>query len=457
MLKAIYILKSDYENNEFKAKLNSKLPQSVTFLPISFDNKDNFRVFSLDEAINLLKNQKENELIKAIIAKFDSIKDKFIIVVGSGDELLDTLIAKNLNAPFLLSDKTAYKAGFLGFKSFTNIDDIATLESNYITPLKFETLLYQKAVQKPKIVVLPESDDDRVLKACDILLSSKAVSITLLGDRDKIDKRAKDLGLNLAKANIINPDKSELIDEFATTLYELRKNKGLELDQAKELIKDRTYFGTMLVYKGLANAMVSGANTTTAQTIRPALQFIKTKPGVSSVSGSFIMCVNGQIHFYADCAIIPNPTPKDLATTAISTAQIAREFGFEPKIAMLSYSTGDSGSGASVDSVIEATKILKELDPSLDVEGPIQFDAAVDSVVAAKKLPNSKVAGNANVFIFPDLNSGNICYKAVQRSSNALAIGPILQGLNKPINDLSRGCLVDDIINTILISAIQGE
>ncbi|MCR8696691.1 MULTISPECIES: phosphate acetyltransferase [Campylobacter] len=457
MLKAIYVLKSDYENSEFKAKLNDKLPDSVTFLPISLDNQDNLRVFNPDEAISLLENAKENELIKAIMAKFDSIKDKFIVVVGCDNELLDLLIVKNLNAPFLLSKKSLYKAKLLGFTCLSDIDEIRTIQSNYITPLKFETLLYQKAAQKQKIVVLPESDDNRVLKACDALLSSNAVAIILLGDKDKIDKRAKDLGLNLTKANIINPATSEFVDEFATTLYELRKNKGLSLDSAKELIKDRTYFGTMLVYKGLANAMVSGASTTTAQTIRPALQFIKTKPGVSSVSGSFIMCVNGQIHFYADCAIIPNPTPKDLATTAISTALLAREFGFNPKIAMLSYSTGDSGSGVSVDAIIEATKILKELDPGLDVEGPIQFDAAIDKEVAAKKLPNSKVAGSANVFIFPDLNSGNICYKAVQRTSNALAVGPILQGLNKPINDLSRGCLVDDIINTVLISAIQGD
>ncbi|MDL0094940.1 phosphate acetyltransferase [Campylobacter vicugnae] len=457
MLKAIYIFKNDYENSEFRAKLNSKFAQSVTFLPISFDNQDNFRVFSPDEAINLLQNGKENELIKAVMAKFDSIKAEFIIVVGSGDELLDSMLARNLNAPFLLSKQNAHKAKLLGFKSICDIDEISNLQSNYITPIKFETLLYQKAAQKPKTVVLPESDDDRILKACDILLRSNAVSITLLGDKGQISQRANELGLNLDKANIINPATSDLIDEFATTLYELRKSKGMELEKAKELIKDRTYFGTMLVYKGLANAMVSGASTTTAQTIRPALQFVKTKPGVTSVSGSFIMCVNGQIHFYADCAIMPNPTPKDLAGAAIATAATAREFGFEPKVAMLSYSTGDSGSGPSVDTIIEATNLLKELDPSLDVEGPIQFDAAIDPVVAAKKLPNSKVAGSANVFIFPDLNCGNICYKAVQRTANALAIGPILQGLNKPINDLSRGCLVEDIVNTALISAIQGE
>ncbi|MDL0105359.1 phosphate acetyltransferase [Campylobacter vicugnae] len=457
MLKAIYIFKNDYENSEFRAKLNSKFAQSVTFLPISFDNQDNFRVFSPDEAINLLQNGKENELIKAVMAKFDSIKAEFIIVVGSGDELLDSVLARNLNAPFLLSKQNAHKAKLLGFKSICDIDEINNLQSNYITPIKFETLLYQKVAQKPKRVVLPESDDDRILKACDILLRSNAVGITLLGDKGQISQRANELGLNLDKADIINPATSDLIDEFATTLYELRKSKGMELAQAKELIKDRTYFGTMLVYKGLANAMVSGASTTTAQTIRPALQFVKTKPGVTSVSGSFIMCANGQIHFYADCAIMPNPTPKDLAGAAIATAATAREFGFEPKVAMLSYSTGDSGSGPSVDTIIEATKILKELDPSLDVEGPIQFDAAIDPVVAAKKLPNSKVAGSANVFIFPDLNCGNICYKAVQRTANALAIGPILQGLNKPINDLSRGCLVEDIVNTALISAIQGE
>lgn len=455
MLKSIYILKSDYENDEFRDVLSSKFSQGVTILPISDDGE--FKVFTLNEAITLLNSGKENELIKAVMDKFSSIKAEFIIIIGSGDELLDSLLARNLNAPFLLSNQTAYKAKLLGFKSLKSIDEIKNIQSNYITPLKFETLLYQKAAQKPKTVVLPESDDDRILKACDILLRSNAVGITLLGDKGQISQRANELGLNLDKADIINPANSELIDEFATTLYELRKSKGMELEKAKELIKDRTYFGTMLVYKGLASAMVSGASTTTAQTIRPALQFIKTKPGVTSVSGSFIMCANGQIHFYADCAIMPNPSPSDLAGVAIATAATAREFGFEPKVAMLSYSTGDSGSGPSVDAIIEATKILKELDPSLDVEGPIQFDAAIDPVVAAKKLPNSKVAGNANVFIFPDLNCGNICYKAVQRTANALAIGPILQGLNKPINDLSRGCLVEDIVNTALISAIQGE
>ena len=455
MLKSIYILKSDYENDEFRDVLSSKFSQGVTILPISDD--DEFKVFTLNEAITLLNLGKENELIKAVMDKFSSIKAEFIIIIGSGDELLDSLLARNLNAPFLLSNQTAYKAKLLGFKSLKSIDEIKNTQSNYITPLKFETLLYQKAAQKPKTVVLPESDDDRILKACDILLRSNAVGITLLGDKGQISQRASELGLNLDKADIINPANSELLEEFATTLYELRKSKGMELEKAKELIKDRTYFGTMLVYKGLASAMVSGASTTTAQTIRPALQFVKTKPGVTSVSGSFIMCANGQIHFYADCAIMPNPSPSDLAGVAIATAATAREFGFEPKVAMLSYSTGDSGSGPSVDAIIEATKILKELDPSLDVEGPIQFDAAIDPVVAAKKLPNSKVAGSANVFIFPDLNCGNICYKAVQRTANALAIGPILQGLNKPINDLSRGCLVEDIVNTVLISAIQGE
>ncbi|WP_086242694.1 phosphate acetyltransferase [Campylobacter devanensis] len=455
MLKSIYILKSDYENGEFRDVLSSKFSQGVTILPISDDGE--FKVFTLNEAITLLNSGKENELIKAVMDKFSSIKAEFIIIIGSGDELLDSLLARNLNAPFLLSNQTAYKAKLLGFKSLKSIDEIKNTQSNYITPLKFETLLYQKAAQKLKTVVLPESDDDRVLKACDILLNSGAISLILLGDENDINKRTNELGLNLSKAKIINPANSELLEEFATTLYDLRKSKGMELEKAKELIKDRTYFGTMLVYKGLASAMVSGASTTTAQTIRPALQFIKTKPGVTSVSGSFIMCANGQIHFYADCAIMPNPTPKDLAGAAIATAATAREFGFEPKVAMLSYSTGDSGSGPSVDAIIEATKILKELDPSLDVEGPIQFDAAIDPVVATKKLPNSKVAGNANVFIFPDLNCGNICYKAVQRTANALAIGPILQGLNKPINDLSRGCLVEDIVNTALISAIQGE
>lgn len=318
-------------------------------------------------------------------------------------------------------------------------------------------MLFDRAKSNLKTVVLPESNDDRVLKAAQILLENEAVNIILLGEKINIEERAKFLNLNLEKAVIINTKDNAYKDDFTNTLYELRKSKGMELEKAKSLMEDRTYFGTMLVYKGVADAMVSGASTTTAQTIRPALQFIKMKPGISNVSGSFIVCLDTKTQIYADCAITPNPTTDQLANIAISTAKTAKNFGLDPKVAMLSYSTGDSGCGEDVDFIIEATKKAKELDPNLKIEGPIQFDAAVDKAVAAKKLPNSAVAGNANTFIFPNLNCGNICYKAVQRTANAIAIGPILQGLNKPVNDLSRGCLVEDIVNTVLISAIQSQ
>ena len=229
----------------------------------------------------------------------------------------------------------------------------------------------------------------------------------------------------------------------------------MSLEQAKELILDKTYFGTMMVHTGLADAMVSGASTNTADTVRPAFQIIKTTPDNPLVSSSFIMCMGEEILIYADCAVIPNPDPNALAHIAIASAKSAIEFGIEPKIALLSYATGNSGVGADVELVKEAKSIINELEPSLKVEGPIQYDAAIDMAVAAKKLPNSDVAGCANVFIFPNLNSGNIGYKIAQRSGHCIAIGPILQGLKKPVNDLSRGCLVDDIINTVLITAIQ--
>ena len=228
----------------------------------------------------------------------------------------------------------------------------------------------------------------------------------------------------------------------------------MDLQTAQNLVRDISYFGTMLVYRGIADGMVSGASTTTAQTIRPALQIIKTSPGVSVVSGSFFICLDTSVMLFADCAITPNPTPEQLAQIALSSALCARSFEMEPCVAMLSYSTGQSGSGESVEATKEATNLAKNLG-GFSVDGPIQFDAAIDEIVARKKMPNSPVAGKANVFIFPDLNCGNIAYKAVQRTAGALAVGPILQGLKKPINDLSRGCLVKDVINTILITAIQ--
>lgn len=461
MLKSIYVLNKDFKNEEFRKKLlesTAKMFHNVTiFYPIECENVKNCNTgVKKDEAIANLTSNNKKALLKNIMDKFDSISSDFIIVVGGVLKILDNELAKHLNSPFLFSKENSYKSAVFDFTTIKSIDEIFTATSNCITPLRFENVLYKKSSSNIKTVVLPESDDDRILKASQILLTSKAVKLILLGDKNSIEDKAKSLNLNLAGATIIDLNNNEFSEDFSNTLYELRKEKGIDLNKAKELMLDRTYFGTMLVYKNIANAMVSGASTTTAQTIRPALQFIKMKKGVSTVSGSFIMCLDTKIQFFADCAITPNPTKEQLAGIALSTAITAKGFGLEPKIAMLSYSTGDSGTGDDVEFVIEATNILKNLDPNLAVEGPIQFDAAVDKKVAAKKLPNSKVAGDANIFIFPDLNCGNICYKAVQRSANAVAIGPILQGLNKPVNDLSRGCSVDDIVNTVLISAIQG-
>ena len=328
----------------------------------------------------------------------------------------------------------------------------------------FSADLLSRARALKRVVVLPESDDERVLKAASKVLEIDGAKIILLGKKDEILARGG--SLELSKAQFIDISTSEYFDDFASTLFELRKAKGMSQAEAKELILRPEYFGTMLVYKGIAHAMVSGAKTTTADTIRPALQFVKMKDGISTVSGAFVMVLGGasekdenekneRVWFFADCAITPRPSTEQLAGIALSTANTAKSFGYEPKVAFLSYSTGDSAKGEMIDFVKEALEIAQKAAPDIAMDGPMQFDAAVDSKVAKSKIPNSKVAGQANVFIFPDLNCGNITYKAVQRSANALAIGPILQGLKKPVNDLSRGCSVDDIVNTVLISALQ--
>nr|WP_321313765.1 phosphate acetyltransferase [uncultured Campylobacter sp.] len=328
----------------------------------------------------------------------------------------------------------------------------------------FSADLLSRARALKRVVVLPESDDERVLKAASKVLEIDGAKIILLGKKDEILARGG--SLELSGVQFIDISTSEYFDDFASTLFELRKAKGMSQAEAKELILRPEYFGTMLVYKGIAHAMVSGAKTTTADTIRPALQFVKMKDGISTVSGAFVMVLGGasekdesekneRVWFFADCAITPRPSTEQLAGIALSTANTAKSFGYEPKVAFLSYSTGDSAKGEMIDFVKEALEIAQKAAPDIAMDGPMQFDAAVDSKVAKSKKPNSKVAGQANVFIFPDLNCGNITYKAVQRSANALAIGPILQGLKKPVNDLSRGCSVDDIVNTVLISALQ--
>ncbi|MCD8213285.1 MAG: phosphate acetyltransferase [Campylobacter sp.] len=413
-------------------------------------------------------NGKEKEFFLNLIDKFENQKaqNDFIIVVGCagfsvfGANELNLKIAKNLNCPVFAPDNfKALKALSPNSKLVISgdIDEILSLggKQEIVTPYKFENILINRAKSLRRSVVLPESNDERVLKASNILLAQGAVDIVLLGDPADIEKKSKELGLNLAKARIINPENNEYLKAFADKIFELRKAKGVSEEQARQMAQDKVYFATMLVNEGIVSAMVSGASMSTADTIRPALQIIKTKPQSKIVSGLFFIALEEEILLYADCAIMPNPNADELANIAVSSAQTAAQFGISPRVAMLSYSTANSGSGPDVEFVKLAAQKALELEPNLKLAAPIQYDAAVDIDVAAKKMPNSDVAGRANVFIFPNLNCANICYKAVQRSANAIAVGPVLQGLKKPINDLSRGCLVEDIVNTVLISAIQ--
>ena len=326
-----------------------------------------------------------------------------------------------------------------------------------VTPLMFEYQLIERAKTNRRHVVLPEGKDDRILRATEILLRRGVADITLLGDHVAIEESASSLGLDLAGASIINPATYGSRAEFADEYFQLRRHKGVTEEVARDTMLDVSYFGTMMVHLGLADAMVSGAAHTTGHTIRPALEFIRTRPGCSIVSSVFFMCLPQSVLVYGDCAIVPNPTPEQLADIAISSADTAKTMGVEPCVAMLSYSTGESGRGDDVDRVREATHLAQQLRPELLIDGPMQYDAAVDPGVGKLKSPNSKVAGRATVLIFPDLNTGNNTYKAVQRSSGAVAVGPVLQGLNKPVNDLSRGCTVTDIVNTVAITAVQAQ
>ena len=334
---------------------------------------------------------------------------------------------------------------------------IITFRPSGITPRMFQYQLVEWAKSSKKHIVLPEGTDERILKAAARLLNQGIVELTLLGKAKDIQAIIKrlDIQLDPDTLRIVNPADDAYYNDYVNTLYELRKNKNVNMEMARDLMTDVSYFGTMMVYKGHADGMVSGAVHTTQHTIRPALQFIKTKPGISVVSSVFFMCLHDRVSVFGDCAVNPNPTAEQLAEIAISSAESSMRFGIEPRVAMLSYSSGTSGEGEEVEKVRRATEIVKTKRPELKVEGPIQYDAAVDPVIGSSKLPGSKVAGRASVLIFPDLNTGNNTYKAVQRETGALAIGPMLQGLNKPVNDLSRGCTVDDIFNTVIITAIQ--
>jgi len=340
-------------------------------------------------------------------------------------------------------------------------DKIIKTKTTTITPKMFESQLLQRAKVDRQHIVLPEGEDARILRAAEILLRREVVDVTLVGNEEKVRKKISVLGLHLEDAKIIEPKKSPLFEEYARTYFELRKSKGITLDSSVDIMADCNYYGTMMIYKGDADGMVSGAVHTTADTIRPAFQFIKTTPGCSVVSSVLLMCLSDRVLAYGDCAVNPDPTADQLAEIALSSARTAQLFGIIPRVAMLSYSSGKSGKGRQVEKVRRATEIAQEKAvvswPDLEIEGPIQYDAAVDPIVAKAKMPDSSVAGRATVFIFPDLNTGNNTYKAVQRSAGAVVIGPILQGLKKPVNDLSRGCLVPDIVNTVAITAVQAQ
>jgi phosphate acetyltransferase len=340
-------------------------------------------------------------------------------------------------------------------------EKVITTRTTIVTPKMFEFNLIQKARAHKQHIVLPEGEEDRILQAAETLLRREVVDITLLGDADAIRQKTSHLGLRLNSAEIVTPSKSALIDDYARTYLDLRRHKGITLDNAFDLMSDANFFGTMMIYKGHAKGMVSGAVHSTAATIRPAFEIIKCKPGFSIVSSVFFMCLADKVLVYGDCAVNPNPTAEQLAEIALTSAQTAMSFGIRPVVAMLSYSTGESGKGEDVDRVRLATRIAREragaVFPGLEIDGPMQYDAAVDPAVAGAKMPGSVAAGKATVLIFPDLNTGNNTYKAVQRSAGAVAIGPILQGLKHPVNDLSRGCTVTDIVNTVAITAIQAQ
>ena len=399
---------------------------------------------------------------KNVMELLEDIDENALPILSVKSDSYQTAIAlNNVEAVMRPQNKRKITLAKGIFDAAVNKDAIAERfnksSSDIMTPMMFEYRLFERARSKRQRIVLPESSDERILRATEILLRRDIVDIILLGDEKEIGHQSALLRLDISRATIINPCKSRLREAFSKKFYTLRKSKGLTLKAARDAMEHPNYFATMMIQEGMADGMVSGATHTTADTVRPALQIIKTRPGISIVSSIFFMCLDTKVLIYGDCAVNLDPNAQELAQIAISSADTAVQFGIEPRVAMLSYSTGNSGSGPDVEKVREATRIAQSMRPDLLIEGPIQYDAAIDKDVAAKKLPGSQVAGRATLFIFPDLNTGNNTYKAVQRSTGALAIGPVLQGLRLPVNDLSRGCLVDDIVNTVAITAIQAQ
>lgn len=399
---------------------------------------------------------------KQVQALIDGLGDMPFAVLGvDSDTFTSAMQVSHIKARLYSQDERKIATALGLVENSINMVELrlrlCSKTSSKMTPLMFEYDLLQRAKAHKKHIVLPEGGEERILRAAEILMLRDVVKITLLGNEDEIRQKIQAMALKLDNVDIIDPLTSELRPLFAETYYQARKNKCIVYDTAFDLMADVSYFGTLMIHLGYADGMVSGAVHSTQHTIRPAFEIIKTKPGVSIVSSVFFMCLEDRVLVYGDCAVNPNPNAQQLADIALSAADTAQMFNITPKVAMLSYSTGESGKGEAVDKVREAVKIAKSLRPDLKLEGPMQYDAAVDASVAHTKLPGSEVAGQATVFIFPDLNTGNNTYKAVQRSSGAIAVGPVLQGLNKPVNDLSRGCTVTDIVNTVIITAIQAQ
>ena len=404
----------------------------------------------------------KQKLPKQIISLIRGLSDLPLPILSTELDTLDAAL-KLTSLHSKLSPKDSRKiAAALGlFEQHMKVSRLSKAlvkaESNKISPKMMELRLIDYARRKKAHIVLPEGDEERTLQAVEILLARNAAYITLLGNEQQIRSKAGQLDVNIEGAKIIDPQTAPSLDDYAAAYYEMRKHKGITQEQARESMLDPIYFGTMMLHKREADGLVAGAVNTTANTIRPAFEIIKTRPGIKIASSVFLMCMQNQVFVFGDCAVVVDPTAEELADIALSSVETAKLFGIPPRVAMLSYSTGTSGHGADVEKVASATEILRTHAPKLALEGPIQYDAAVDPDTAKIKLPNSPVAGKATVFIFPDLNTGNNTYKAVQRAAGAVAIGPILQGLNLPVNDLSRGATVADIVNTIAITAIQAQ
>ena len=423
-----------------------------------------------DLGAELIRLEDFDATVAAVLAEAPAAEN--IVAQGTGDIAFDAEVAAALGLPLAIISGAPQRTGELAQQNaeslgatvagiFTDLEAVpgALASLGDVTPVMSADLFQKQLIDQARAagshIVLPEGDDDRILEAAHVVLRDKVAKLTILGNEADIKARAEELKLDLAGAEIINHLESPLAEEFAADFAELRKKKGVTLEQARETMQDISYFATMMVHKGLADGMVSGAAHTTAHTIKPSFQIIKTKPNASVVSSIFLMVMRGRLWAFGDCAVNPNPTAEQLGEIAIVSAQTASQFGIDPRVAMLSYSSGTSGSGPDVERAVAAVEAAKKLDSSVKVDGPLQFDAACDPGVAAKKMPDSEVAGQANVFVFPDLEAGNIGYKTAQRTGGALAVGPILQGLNKPVNDLSRGATVPDIINTVAITAIQ--